>query len=574
MSIAEMIMEGTERQSKNWSVLSDSLGKLGQQIGNQLATREYQKQAAEALPMIQQQMQSALQDAGKGRSAAAYSKLLPLLSNPAYTQNQFILPVLNTGLELTGLAAQDSYKRSLMNMQYGGRFAPSQMPSDEEMLSDDFGVTNTTVEGDGMGGGDIRVSGGQTPAKSIPGMEARLLSPDEQAYAEMMAMQQGEAPAGQPQEIAALRQPGQLDFSLSGYIPPQKDIEKASKSYNEYLSKPEDERKDFISDIPATGKVPEEGDKMEIWGMGTGTVIGPKAAPEPEEMEVTGKEVGITGGKPFKKLKQERKKKTPEEIKAEIAAQEKYDAWRKDYSTAKLMFQRNSQLRSILERAGGDITKLNFDIETVTDDFGKPSQVANIKIGDEVVGQLETTAPEGIMSEFQAYTAITGAPILFGEGSKWKFYKTEGEEKPATPAPAGEPAPSVAAPAEPEIPEEAAGLQQIVAQGQAAKAGEQTKATEKRIKAIDAEIKRLSSPKTEVYGYQPPGGFASTPRSARQKSPEEAQADIQKITKLKAEKDALLGKKPLTQQEIKEGAIVSQGGKKYRFTNGKYIPID
>jgi hypothetical protein len=46
------------------------------------------------------------------------------------------------------------------------------------------------------------------------------------------------------------------------------------------------------------------------------------------------------------------------------------------------------------------------------------------------------------------------------------------------------------------------------------------------------------------------------------------------IEKLKAEKDALLGKKPLTQQEIKEGAIVEQGGKKYRFTKGKYIHID
>ena len=438
MSIAEQIMLGTQQQSKNWSVLSENLGRLGQQVGQQLAMREYQKQAAEALPVIQQQMQAALKDAGKGRSADAYSKLLPLLSNPAYTQNQFILPVLNTGLELTGLAAQDSYKRSLMNAQYGGRFAPSQMPSDEEMLSDEFGVTNTAVEGDGTGGGDIRVSRGQTTAKSIPGMEARLLSPDEQAYAEMMAMQQGEAPAGQPQEIAALRQPGQVDFSLSGYIPRQKDIEKASKSYNEYLSKPEDERKDFISEIPEVGKAPEEGDKMEIFGMGTGTVIGPKAAPEPEGEEIVSKKATWTEKSGAGKTIETKPKKKPEsQTKQEKEEQEKYDAWRKDYSTAKLMFQRNSQLRSILEKAGGDITKLDYDIETVTDDAGKETQRAFIRIGDEVVGQLETTAPAGMMSEFQAYTAITGAPILFGEGSKWKFYKTEGEEKPAAAAPTG-----------------------------------------------------------------------------------------------------------------------------------------
>lgn len=570
MSIAEQIMLGTQQQSKNWSVLSENLGRLGQQVGQQLALREYQKQAAEALPAMQAAYRSAMDDVAKGQTAAGYRKFMDAQFQFGTSQNPFIAKA-NTQ---AGSIFENAMKQLQRQAQYGSRYKYNALPSDEEILSDTFG-TDTMVEGDGTGGGDIRVSGGQNTAKSIPGMEARLLSPDEQAYAEMMGMQQGEAPAGQPQEIAALRPQGQLDISLSGFIPSQKMIKEAQESYNDYRSKSEDEKKDFISDIPATGKAPEEGDKMEIWGMGTGTVIGPKAAPEPEEMEVTGKEVGITGGKPYKKLKQERKKKTSEEIKAEKEEQDKYNAWRKDYSTAKLMFQRNSQLRNILERAGGDITKLDFDIETVTNDANERVQVANIRIGDEVVGQLETTAPEGIMSEFQAYTAITGAPILFGEGSKWKFYKTESEEKPtaaAQPAAGGLPAvqAQAPAPAAPEIPAEAAGLQQIVTQGQAAKEVEQAKATENRIKAIDAEIKRLSpttaGPQTRLQseGLMP----------QKQKTPEQAQADIQKIIKLKAEKDALLGKKPLTQQEIKEGAIVEQGGKKYRFTKGKYIPID
>jgi hypothetical protein len=457
------------------------------------------------------------------------------------------------------------------------------MPTDEEMLSDDFGVTDTSVEGDGMGGGDIRVPTGKTAAKSMPGMEAKFVSPDDANYDELMAMQQGEAPAGQPQEIIALRQPGQLDFSLNKYIPTQQIIERTRQSFDKYSSSSEDERKDFISAIPEVGEAPEEGDEMEIYGVGIGKVIGPKVSPEPEELEVTGKEVGVRGGKPFKTIKQERKKKPESQTKQEEAERKAYEGWRENYSKAKLMFERNSQLRSLLEKAGGDITRLDYDIETVTNDATEQVQVANIKMEDQVIGQLETTAPEGMMSEFTAYQTITGAPSLFGKGSKWKFYKTEGKEKPSPAQPAaagGLPAVQAQAPAPsaPEIPEEAAGLQQIVAQGQAAKAGEQAKVTEKRIKDIDAEIKRLSSPYiqgTRREGGMTIAGYAAPVSSrSRSKTADEAESDIKKITKLKSEKDALLGKKPLTQQEIKNGAIVEQGGKKYRFTNGKYIPID
>lgn len=558
-----MIMEGGKQQSQSWSVLSENLGRLGQQVGQQLAMREYQKQAAEALPVIQQQMQAALQDAGKGRSADAYSKLLPLISNPAYTQNQFILPVLNTGLELTGLAAQDSYKRSLMNAQYGGRFAPSQMPSDEEMLSDEFGVTNTTVEGDGMGGGDIRVSGGQTPAKSIPGMEARLLSPDEQAYAEMKGMQQGEAPAGQPQEIAALRPQGQLDFSLSKYIPPQKMIEQARQSFNQYSSLSEDEKKDFISTIPEVGKAPEEGDEMKIIGLGMGRIIGPKAAPEPEEMEVTGKEVGITGGKPFKKIKQERKKKPETLIKEEEAEQKKYDGWRENYSKAKLMFERNSQLRSLLEKAGGDITRLDYDIETVTNDANEQVQVANIKIEDQVIGQLETTAPEGMMSEFTAYQTITGAPSLFGKGSKWKFYKTEGEEKPAAAQSAAAvrlpavqaqaPAAVVQAEARTILPE-AEGLYKQLGAIEAEEEKMSSSEKQNRIKQINKEIESLQKSATQKYsGFGLPGaGKLKTGSKERR----DIERDILRVEQLVAERNKLEGKttgkkiSPMDQQAL------------------------
>ena len=119
MSIAEQIMMGTQQQEKSWSVLSENLGRLGQQVGQQLAMREYQKQAAAELPVIQQQMQTALRDAGEGRSADAYSKLVPLISNPAYTQNPYLLPALEAGMKMTQSTAEDARLRFSYGLREG-----------------------------------------------------------------------------------------------------------------------------------------------------------------------------------------------------------------------------------------------------------------------------------------------------------------------------------------------------------------------------------------------------------------------------------------------------------------------
>ena len=119
MSIAEQIMMGTQQQEKSWSVLSENLGRLGQQVGQQLAMREYQKQAAAELPVIQQQMQAALRDAGEGRSADAYSKLVPLISNPQYNQNPLLLPALKYGADLTQKTAEDARLRFSYGLREG-----------------------------------------------------------------------------------------------------------------------------------------------------------------------------------------------------------------------------------------------------------------------------------------------------------------------------------------------------------------------------------------------------------------------------------------------------------------------
>lgn len=161
MSIAEMIMRDNAQQSKNWSVLSDNLGKLGQQVGQQLAMREYQKQAAEALPAMQQQMQAALQDAGSGRSADAYSKLLPLISNPAYNQNPILLP----GLEYIMKATKDESDNFLMKQktQQGSQYGIA-----DYIIAQKFGINLTeqpsAVTPPATGGGGT----GQPPTSNQP----------------------------------------------------------------------------------------------------------------------------------------------------------------------------------------------------------------------------------------------------------------------------------------------------------------------------------------------------------------------------------------------------------------------
>jgi hypothetical protein len=133
MSIAEQIMLGTQQQSKNWSVLSENLGRLGREVGNQLALEQYQKQAAAELPVIQQQMQAALQDAGSGRSADAYSKLLPLISNPQYNQNPMLLPALEFAMKAT----KDESDNFLMKQktQQGSQYGIADL-----LLAKQFGV--------------------------------------------------------------------------------------------------------------------------------------------------------------------------------------------------------------------------------------------------------------------------------------------------------------------------------------------------------------------------------------------------------------------------------------------------
>jgi len=119
MSIAELIMTGTERASKSTDWVADSLAKIGQNVGQALAQREQKKQAQEILPFLQQSMQESMTLAGQGKSGEAYAKLMPFLADPSVMNNpnfRQAIPAFEKGIEL---ATNDFYKKEQLRIQEG-----------------------------------------------------------------------------------------------------------------------------------------------------------------------------------------------------------------------------------------------------------------------------------------------------------------------------------------------------------------------------------------------------------------------------------------------------------------------
>jgi len=127
MSIAELIMTGTERASKSTDWVADSLAKIGDNVSKVLRQREQQKQAQEMLPFLQQSMQESMTLAGSGKTGEAYAKLMPFITDPSVINNPNLrqaIPAFQKGIEL---ATNDFYKKEqlriregMYNARYGG----------------------------------------------------------------------------------------------------------------------------------------------------------------------------------------------------------------------------------------------------------------------------------------------------------------------------------------------------------------------------------------------------------------------------------------------------------------------
>lgn len=233
MALARMITDFSQQQENYGAAVGQSLIQLGQQVGQQLAMREYQRQAQMALPILQDQMQSALSDASTGNTSAAFSRLLPLVSNPQYTQNPYILPALEAGMKLTEFTAQDAFKRFQAEQQYGGRMggtAPATGIPAAQGPTAFFGEGNVPAEFDG----------GELPMDVSVGGEGA------DQIAEQVATQQGGFGAGTT---------GQFSFQMGQVEPVSEDIQtKAQKDEEEYLNATPEQLEEFNNSIRASSQ--------------------------------------------------------------------------------------------------------------------------------------------------------------------------------------------------------------------------------------------------------------------------------------------------------------------------------
>jgi hypothetical protein len=124
MSIAELIMQGTEQNTKSTAWVSDSLQKLGQQVGTALKEKEQRQQAQVMMPFLQQNMQESMQLAQTGKSGEAYSKMFSVM-NPQTLNNPQLLPFIKLGFDAIGKSTDD-YQRNrqlgMMETMYGQRY--------------------------------------------------------------------------------------------------------------------------------------------------------------------------------------------------------------------------------------------------------------------------------------------------------------------------------------------------------------------------------------------------------------------------------------------------------------------
>ncbi len=475
--------------------------------------REYQKQAAEALPAMQAAYKSAMDDVAAGEVATGYQKFIDAQLQFGTSQNPFIADAANNvgGGFTNFVKVLESQKQR--QAQYGG----------------------------GVGGpsGLDRLRGGGTivePA-SLPVLSAQETSP-EQAIASYEDQTRYGAPTVDMEE-----EPYDTDLreaQIAEQIQNNPDLTQEQKQFVPQVlqfQKLDPAQKAEELNQSTTETVDTGFERVKVAGL---EKIYPNLTGElgiPQVGTITKiKETIATSDAPGSKINY-----TYTPVEKEVG-ESLYNHNMETYKTmGKAVNKMLNQAPIDSKEKFVNLFEKNGGIENAVVSPTTDPEVFNLFFNGNEKDQYEITSKQA-----EDLTVVQNIPATGGSGIR--FIGTPKAPIEAAPAAGGLPAvqAQAPAPAAPEIPEEAAGLQQIVAQGQAAKAGEQAKATEKRIKDIDAEIKRLSSP--NIQGSRREGGFdirgysAPVSSGARSKTPEEAQADIQKITKLKSEKELLSAK--------------------------------
>jgi hypothetical protein len=289
MSIAELIMTGTNRASESTAWVGDSLAKLGQQVGESLAQREQQKQAQEILPFLQQSMQESMTLAGQGQSGEAYAKLMPFITDPSVINNPNLMPAVGAALKMNQLASEDYLKKEqlrvrkdMYNARYGGGETEViyDTPTAEQMADPNYRpfarvVPKTTPTrsgggGAGMGGGSAREGAiAIDQSTPLPGMEARFTDTI-------------------PEMDTSGKQRGFGWSYQEGYRPTADRRKSFEKEYNDFLNAPVEEQEKIKEQVQVTQEDVPEGKQVIPFRMALNPnivgIVGPESSVEVEKI--------------------------------------------------------------------------------------------------------------------------------------------------------------------------------------------------------------------------------------------------------------------------------------------------
>jgi hypothetical protein len=419
MSIAEQIMLGTQQQQKNWSVLSENLGRLGQQVGQQLAMREYQKQAAEALPAMQAAYKSAMDDVAAGEVTQGYKKFMDAQFQFGASQNPFISQANEAAGTIFQNATTMYEKQKQRQAQYGGGGPMYEVPSIEELRNGQPVTPRTVLPAVAVGTENIIPEGGQPSGQPeaylYPEGQPLQGTPAQRAMQEAERLDQENAANLQNEEPAQVENPFDVGFktgSVSRYVAPEKYRNMATEAFITAVKATPEQRKAKIESITETTEViPENAYRGNIPGFGDGYIVGPSME-QPQK---------VTGQKITERFTPEgREVSRTEEIgQAELTeAQKTFQEFTRTMGVATGMFRYNSQLAQIMEAAGGDPTKIQIQEDEEETMGGQIRRVTRAFVNGVDLGVLSDERPQGAdgkpdtttLSEAGAVRTMISAP--------------------------------------------------------------------------------------------------------------------------------------------------------------------
>jgi hypothetical protein len=402
MSIAELIMQGTNRASESTAWVGDSLAKLGQNVGAALAQREQQKQAQEMLPFLQQSMQESMQLAGQGQSGEAYAKLIPLLTDPSTANNPYIMQVIPAFERGIKVAADDALRKSQIQA-YKDRYAGSGGGGggggfDPESFLDKLNQGGDTTQTDQTIDQTIdQTEVNPMVAGQLPGM--RIPAPQNQAGAasvrdaidQQVTDQLPKMPQG-PTKEAAKAMGGVLP-DIQKEPPPKNILEKFTKIEDRFAKLPLDKQR---AEMDNTSIIfPNKEDVAEykpskgrgIVELSTAAGIGVPGAVAVEIPQAVSKYV-LSGVNVNPKTSNVSYSINQKEIDKDPDAKSAI-SWLRDWQEASVKVSSNPELAGLLSQAGNDA--LAIDIKPLGKAYAGGTDKAELSIKGKPESKIEVT---------------------------------------------------------------------------------------------------------------------------------------------------------------------------------------